>query len=84
MTLEPNPRCERDHGGEGCPWRALFDSLRTVIQGNEPTSKIQRASASKEYFPEIQKPNEGFLNVIAGVKREARDVYLEVSQRPEG
>lgn len=36
-----------------------------------------------EYFPEIQKSNEGFLNLIAKVKREARDMHFR-SQRPEG
>jgi hypothetical protein len=28
--------------------------LGPVIQENEPASKIQRASADKEYFPEIK------------------------------
>lgn len=49
-----------------------------VIQGNKPVSKTWRASTSLEYFPEIQKSNEGFLNVVAEVKRQARDMHLEV------
>jgi len=53
-----------------------------VMQRNEPTSKIQRrASASTESFPETQKLNEGVLNVVAKLKREARDTHLEVREQ---